>query len=80
MFPLKKKTQYNGGPYLEERGAIAALDVLHDHAQVFLGLEGALKAHHERVVGEAQNVALGEGLRGGRENQKSSNQHSMPWT
>ena len=51
-----------GSHVLEQVGAVAAFDVLHDHAEVLLRLEGAVHGHDERIVREGHYVALGEHL------------------
>ncbi len=51
-----------GADVLEEGGTVAALDVLHDHAEVLLRLEAAQHAHHKGIVGEAHDVPLGKDL------------------
>ena len=50
-------------PYgLEMAGAVSALHILHHHAEVLPALEAAVHRHHERVVGEGEDVPLGEHL------------------
>ena len=51
-----------GSHVLEEVGAVPALHVLHHHAQVLPALKAAVHRHHERVVGEGEDVPLGEHL------------------
>lgn len=62
--PREFDRQRAGG--LEQRRAVAALDVLHQHAEVLLRLEAAVEAHDERVVGEGEDVALREHLEQGK--------------
>jgi len=51
------------GPHaFQEVGTIAALHILHDHAEVFPGLEAAVHGHHEGIVGEGHDVPLGKDL------------------
>ena len=47
---------------LEQVGAVTTLYVLHDHAQVFTGLETAVHGHYEWVVCEGHDVALSKHL------------------
>jgi hypothetical protein len=51
------------GPHaFQEVGTIAALHILHDHAEMFPGLEAAVHGHHEGIVGEGHDVPLGKDL------------------
>ena len=43
---------------LEQVGTVAALDVLHDHAEMLPRLEAAVHGYHERVVREGHDVTL----------------------
>ena len=51
-----------GSHALEKVGAVAALDVLHDHAEVLARLEGAEHGHDEGIVGERHDITLGKHL------------------
>ncbi len=54
--------EWQGAHVFYERCHIAALHVLHHHAEELLGLEGADERHHERIVREGHDVAFGEHL------------------